>query len=189
MIALAVSATVVLGLAACAPEDRPLPSESATPSSPSSPSASPSTTPTAEPGGAAIDVSCSQLVSDEVVYEWGSGNFALDPTYVPAPGSSAASAVAADGVACGWVNLTSGVTVAISAANLSADALATVTSDLAANSAAAPGLGAGGYFATNGGVGRADVLDGSLWINAESVWFAEVADAKDLVSAAVAAVG
>jgi len=189
VLAIALCSTVVLGLAACAPDDRPIVDDPTTsPSASSAPSAS--GTPTAEPdSGSPIDISCSQLVSDQVIYDWGNGNFAADPNFSPAAGSPAAEAVAADGVACGWINLTSGETVTVSAADLGADALVTVTSDLAASSAPASSLGEGGYFVASGGIGHADVVRGSLWVSAESALFGEAADAKPLVSAAVSAIG
>lgn len=186
-LALLLPLVAVVALAGCAPTDQTAEQPAPTATRSSTPSATPSAEPTPEPTSSPIGLSCSQLVSDQVIYNWGSGNFALDDSYTPAAGSAAASAVAAGGVACRWINLTSAETVDVAVAAPGSAALETERASAAAAGSAAPEL-SGGYFRMEGSAGRVDVFTATLWVTASSVWFGSSADAAPLVESALAAV-
>ncbi len=179
LLALLACAGLVLGLAACAPDDHTL-----------SPTATAPGTfgPDDDPVNEAIGINCQALVTDQAVYDWGSGNFAIDVDYEPAADSPAAEAVAAGGLACSWLNLTSGERLDVAVAILPADELAT-TRDAIAATAAATDFGADGYFVVEAGAGRADAFTSDYWLTATSSAFGVAGDAAPIVSAALAALG
>ncbi len=178
MLALALATTVVLGLAACAPADRVL---RATPT----PVATEGTLPP-EPINETVGVSCSTLITDQAIYDWGSGNFALDSTFVPESGSSAAQIAADGGLACRWINLTSQETVDV-AVSIPADTdLAAAQQAAAAGGVAVPEFG-DAYFRSVEGIGYLDVFSDGYWLTLQSTWFYEARDATTLVEAATLA--
>jgi hypothetical protein len=109
-------------------------------------------------------------------------NFSLLGDLDAAAGSLAADALAQQGVACRWINDTSGETIDIAAADLSGPALAerrTAAGDVTND------FGVEGYFRA----GEAQAISGSYWITIVSNAFFEPADATPLVSAAVDSLG
>lgn len=175
--------TCALTLSACALE-RGVPTPAPSTGSPSN-EASPTATPPAS--GEALTIACTDLVSDQTIYDWGSGNWALDPGYTFAAGTPAADAVARSGTACGWVNLTSGETMTVSVAALSLDELGKLKSDIASAGSPVTTLGVDAFFASDGGTGTIDVFSGKRWLSASSTWFLEAGDAQPIVSAALEA--
>lgn len=153
------------------------------------PTVPPVVSPTLAPGTIAFQIGCSDLVSDEAIYEWGSGNWAADPDYDVVAGSSAAEIVEFGGTACGWVNLTSGETLSVAVGQFTADTLTTVTEQLAAESDSVSDFGVEGYFTASAGTGKADALRGPYWVSASSTWFGAPSDAVALVQAALDATG
>jgi hypothetical protein len=113
-------------------------------------------------------------------------NFTLQTPFSPASGSAAAQAVTNKGVACGWINGTNSDSVIVSAAKPAAATLASLKSSAGAGTAAS-GLGDAAYFSTSGGVGRVDAFKGGYWVTASSDYFASAADAKAIVTSALAA--
>lgn len=185
LIALAVGGLVALGVSGCTSGDdeaTPSPSTSDSSSESPTPSVSPSTSPepTAGSGGTAIGVDCLDLVSLDTMYQF-DPNFGLDDSYSPASGTPGATAVADSGIACGWVQQTSGETIEISAAQPSADQLVELM-------AAAGADVTGAAFSTSGGKGIAQQFAGPYWVTASSSYFTAAADAQPLVDSAVAAV-
>lgn len=176
---------VALGVVGCAPDDHLLPTPTTTSPVPSLPSTPEPPDPNEGVSGGKIDLLCNQLVSDDVIYEWGNGNFAIDSTFAAPAGSLAADAVAEGGLACGWVNLSSGETVSVAVADLGDDALATAKADAAARSTPTTAYGADGFFSFDGSAGHVDVFSGNYWLTAESTWFYQQGDAAPLVSAAI----
>ncbi|GAB3032545.1 hypothetical protein GCM10027052_06830 [Parafrigoribacterium mesophilum] len=116
-------------------------------------------------------------------------NFGLQSSFTPAAGSTSAIAVAKKGVACSWLNQTSRDTIELSAANLPAGDIASLKSDLGSSSTATSAFAAPGYFTVQGGVGVAQVFSGSYWVVARSTFFAEPADATQIVNPAIASLG
>jgi hypothetical protein len=180
----------VLLLAGCTAQPGSIPTQPTTTISPTSPTVKPSSTAESpDPQSTPVTISCAKLVDDQTIYDWGSGNWAVDPAFSPAAGSSAEKIVAFDGVACGWVNLTSNEKLTVAVANLSADSLAAVKSDLATSSDPVSTYGADGYFTVTGGVGQADAFAGRYWIIASSSALFESGDAEPIIRAAMDALG
>ena len=134
-----------------------------------------------------MTIACTDLVSDQVLYDWGSGNWALDPEATFAPGTPAADAVERFGTACGWVNLTSGETMTVSVAALSPDELGPLKSGIASTSSPVTTYGVDAYFASTGGTGTINVFSGKYWLSASSTWFFEASDAQPIISVALEA--
>jgi hypothetical protein len=180
-LALPLLAATVLALAGCAPSVQnpapaPLPTQTGIEGEGSLP---------ADPVNETVGINCQQLLNDQAVYDWGSGNFAYDAGYSPAAGNGAAEAVASGGLACRWVNLTSSETVdfAVSIPASVDDA----RSAAAAAGAPAPEIAPDAYFAWDGTTGHIEIISGQYWIIAESSWFETPGDATTLTTAALSA--
>ena len=128
-------------------------------------------------------------MSDQVIYDWGSGNWALDPSFAPPKGSSAATIVGYGGTACGWVNLTSQEKLYVAAAHVTANQQSVLEANLDATGAPVSNFGATGYFGVSNGTGQADAFTNAVWISASSTWFLEAGDAQPIMNAAVSAAG
>jgi len=173
VLAIVLCTTAVLGLAACAPND-PVLSPSATPSESAS-EAEATSPPPPQPVAETVDITCTTLISDQAIYDWGSGNFALDGESTPA-----------GGLACRWINLTSQETLDV-AVSIPTDANLSAAREAAATAGtAAPALG-DAYFRSANDVGFVDVFSGGYWLTMQSTWFFETNDALPLVEAATAA--
>jgi hypothetical protein len=131
---------------------------------------------------------CDQLVSRQAMYDF-NPNFGLQASFTPKSGSTSAIAVAKKGVACSWLNQTSRDTIELSAANLPAGDIAALKGDLNSSSKATSAFAAPGYFTVEGGVGVAQVFNGSYWVVARSTFFSEAGEAAQIVNPAVASLG
>lgn len=117
-------------------------------------------------------------------------NFSLITPWTPDAGTPAAEAVAAQGVACRWVNDTSGEAIDVSVAAFDAATLdAKATATYQASTMVPTYGGDEGYFGVTGGVGEAVVFSGSSWLVVRSALFLEPGDAEPLVTAALSALG
>ncbi len=179
-----VAAIALLLLAGCTPES------GATPE----PSASSSTTeastpePTDEPVGTPVDATCDELVSADTLYIY-NPNFGAIDDFTPEDGTAAASALAYQGVACRWENLTSGDQIDVSVAQLDDDSLTALKNAAFEDSEMVPTYGEEAYFSVEGGLGVAQVFLGSYWVVAESRVFLEPGDATEIVDSVLAALG
>ncbi|MFM9877277.1 MAG: iron ABC transporter ATP-binding protein [Rhodoglobus sp.] len=173
-------------LSGCNPVAEPTPTPTRSSTSTPTPTPTPTPTTTAE-AGEPITIGCDELVNAQVMYDF-NPNFALQNDYTPAAGSLGAQAVAAQGIACSWVNLTSGETIEISAAHLPTDQLEQRSNELVATSNTVPTYDVEGYFIVEGGVGTAQAFDPPYWVTATSVAFFEPGDAAPLMAAALGAV-
>lgn len=116
-------------------------------------------------------------------------NFGLINGFVPEAGSLAGQAVAANGIACRWMNQSSGVTIDVSVAHLDAKSTTVRKQFLAANSTSVSSFGPSGYF-DQGDVGSAaQAFPGVFWVTAASIAFFGADDAVPIMKAATAAVG
>ncbi|MHA6668834.1 hypothetical protein ACX3O0_08170 [Homoserinimonas sp. A447] len=190
---LTVAAVLVLGLSGCVPQGAPEPVDSSGPAEyerPTPPADTPEPAVTEVPAdgfsSTPVTIDCNELVSPQAVYDY-NPNYGHQPAFTAPANTDVATIVANQGVACNWVNQTSGVTFVVAVAQLAADDLATVEADVAAGSTAVSGIGDAAYFTTSGGVGVAQVFDGPYWVVATSAAFYEVAEPKPLVEAALAA--
>jgi len=197
--ALAVAAVLALGLSGCVPGGAPEPTTtsnwSATPTPTRTPSATPTDTPepavTDEPSdgfdSTPVTIDCNALVTPQVVYDY-NPNYGNQPDFTPAAGTDVATIAANQGVACNWVNQTSGVTFQVAVAQLAADDLATVRAGLPSGTSVS-GAGDAAYFSASGGVGVAHVFSGPYWIVASSPAFYEFVEVQPIVKGALAALG
>jgi hypothetical protein len=178
-----------LTFAGCATEEpQPTPGASGPSERPSTASPSPSgepdddgepaTPPTAPEEATPIGVSCEQLLTADDIY-------AYNPNLALVAGSSHGAAgnraVAAEGIACHYQNLTSGETIIVSAANPGPTMLAQVRSELSGSAASADGLGGEGWY----GGGTATVIAGPYLVTAASDIFTAAADAQQLTTTAI----
>jgi hypothetical protein len=176
---------VFLALTGCAAElPLPLPTFTGSPT----PSASPTESAVPENAGTPIGLSCDELVSPQAMYDY-NPNFGLNDSYVPAAGSAAARILDFNGLACSWVNQTSGEMIAVSVADLPAATLSKIKGDLTASSKPVTAFGPSGYFTVASGKGAADALNGPYWVDASSTAFGEAGDAQPIVAAALNGLG
>jgi hypothetical protein len=189
-----VGALAVLGLAGCkdtAPTKTPSSSVSSSPTDAArpAPSADADATPSAAPGhapGTPIKVDCSGLISPQAMYDFNS-NYSLLAANKPKAGSDGAVALGYPGLACSWVNQTSGNNISVNAARPAASDLAALKG-AAGSGTAVSGLGDAAYFSTKGQVGQLQVFSGPFWISTSSDFYGTADDARQLAGVAVSSV-
>ena len=175
-------------LAGCVPTPvEPRPTATPTVTATAEPTPTPTPTATAEEGVPVL-VGCDQLVTAQELYDY-NPNFALQTDFAPSAGSLAAEAIALQGIACSWVNLTSGETIVMSVAHLSDAALTARGNDLITSSNPVPTYSVEGYFLLEGGIGIAQAISPPYWITASSRFFFEPGDVAPLMAAALSALG
>ena len=182
---------LAVSLAGCAPERLPF-GEATQGSSPSPDEGSllpddPSEA-SLPPDDLALEVDCQVLVSDEVIYEWGSGNWAIDPDFTVPSGSSTEVVVDQGGTACGWINLTSGEKLSVAVGAFRPDELGELRAERASVAEPVDSFGADGYFVVVGQSGQADAFTDDNWVTANSTWFLSPGTAAPIVQAALEAV-
>jgi hypothetical protein len=180
---------LLIPLAGCAPSRSPFDNGSSPSSTGTAPdsSATPTAAPTLEPGDIAFRIACTDVVSDQAIYDWGSGNWATDPDFAVPAGSSAATIVEHGGTACGWINLSSNEKLSVAIGQFAPETLGTLRAQQAAAAEPVADFGTDGFFAATAGTGQADAFTGPYWISASSTFFLEAGDALQLVQAALAA--
>jgi hypothetical protein len=110
-------------------------------------------------------------------------NFVADNDYAPPAGTDSATAVADSGVACGWVDETSGAILSVAVAKpVSADLTSLRASAQAGSSAVLPFSNATGYFSTAGGIGELQVFSGPYWIVISSADFSATGDVQPIAA-------
>jgi len=187
--ALATGVLALIVLAGCAPSAEPAPSPSATAEATAAPAAStePTPTPTEDPA-IVVALGCDEVLTPDDVYAF-NPNFGAAPDYKPADGSAASVAVSQKGVACSWLNQTSGDVIEISIAQPNDSTLTDLKNQAVSASTPVPTYGTGvdveGYFTATGGKGEAQFFTGKYWVVASSVEFGEPGDAEPLIAAAV----
>jgi len=136
-----------------------------------------------------MQVSCDDLISAQDMYDYNS-NFSLTDDYSPAAGSDAATIVNDyQGVACRWVNDSSGEKIDIAVASLQDYTLTDLKNGLINSSTSVPTYDVEGYFTTVKKIGQADAFSDPYWISADSDYFLEPGDASPLIADVVAALG
>jgi hypothetical protein len=173
------SAPVTTSPSATAVPTVPTPTETvATPT----PTPTPTATSTAAATGSPVGVNCDQLVTAQQMYDF-NANFTLSDSYSPKAGSRAATVVGLKGIACEWVNDSSGEKIDIAVANLGQQGMLAKQDELGKGSAKEVEVGGtSGYFATAGSVGRTDAFAIKYWITADSASFETADDASDLIA-------
>jgi hypothetical protein len=195
LIALAISGVVVSGLAACAADTEAAPEATSGASAPTV-TATPTPAATEAPEeGTPVTIGCDTLITPQEMYDY-DPNFALSESYKPAAGTDSATIVADNGIACLWVQQTSGQVIEVAVANLPDEQLTHLKNDFVTNSMSVPTYGdptkIEGYFlpgATDGDAGQVDVFSGPYWISIDSDAFVEPGDAVPIVDSALAGLG
>ena len=180
-------------LSGCVPEGagtpEPTTSASATPTPTSTATSTPTSTPTPTVGtDTPLTIGCDALVTGEQLYEF-NPNFAPKPDYAPAAGSLAEEAVTRGGIACAWVNLTSGETIEIAAAQPAPERVTALANELVGSSNSVPTFGVEGYFSVVDGVGVANAFPSQFWVTASAPTFFEPGDAEPLMRSALSNLG
>ena len=189
--ALPAAAVILFALVACVPVDGGDPGTSPAPTAPTvsiSPSASPTTQPSSPATGVPVTIGCEQLVTAQAIYDY-NPNFSLQADYSPAAGSLGAQAIEQRGIACSWINQTSGETIEIAVAQLPEPELTALKNNLVMTSNSVPTYDVEGYFEVDGGVGVAQAFPGPYWLTGSSTTFFEPGDAAPLIAAAVVGLG
>lgn len=178
----------VLLLAGCvpAPPDEP----SASPTASSTPTASASATPTPEPTEEIIPfaVTCDQLLTADQLYAINPTLALLGPIEADA-NTPRAQVAAAGGTVCRWSHETSGATIDIAVAQLTASASTALKNTLVVESNSVPTYEVEGYFAMNGAIGEANAFPDPYWVSVVSSMFSEPGDALPYVSAVIGNLG
>ena len=193
--------TAVLLLSGCGPaagpESTSKPTATPRPTTSATPTPTATATPTAEPDaptapqvetGESVGLSCNDVVTPQQIYDYNS-NFSIVDGFVPESGSLAAQAVAANGLACRWMNQTSGATIDVSVAHLDARSNQIRKEFLASNSTSVSSFGPDGYFDQSDTGSAAQAFPGEFWVTAASVAFFTAQDAAGIMDNAIAAVG
>ncbi|WP_411701020.1 iron ABC transporter ATP-binding protein [Conyzicola sp.] len=197
LVTLALAAVLTTAVSACASETDATPSATNTaPTSTSSSTPRLTKTPTPEPTatqspisvGSPVTIGCNQLLSPDAIYAF-NPNFGLSEGYTPEPGSEAATIVEAKGLACGWVNQTSGEVLVVAVANLPTDKLTDLKNNFVTTSNSVPTYGVEGYFEFDGTRGSAEAFTGPYWVSAVSPAFYEPGDAQPIIASALAGLG
>ena len=176
---------VALGLlAGCDPTPSPSggASDTPTPDSRFTPTPSNPPVPTATPSATPVSVACSTLISPQKMYDF-NPNFGIIDSWTPAAGSPAAVAKSEKGVACRWLNQTSGALIDLSVASLDAASIESLKNQTVGSSTMVPTYTDAdeGYFTVSNDVGTAVVFDRTYWIVMTSTYFAEPGDPSELI--------
>ena len=187
VLCLPVVIAVSVVLAGCVPAEpgasSPTPSSSSEPAGPSATATVPPAPTVAPETGEPVTIGCADLISLQAMYDY-NPNFGLIDSYTPDPGTYAAQAIAANGLACRWINQTSGDTIDVSVAHLTDEGLAAREGALSD-----PVSDYDGYFSSQDGFGTAQAFSGPYWITAASRAFFEPVDAAPIIAAAIAGLG
>jgi hypothetical protein len=97
--------------------------------------------------------------------------------------------VSRGGVACAWVNLSSGETIEIAAAQPAPERLTALANELVTSSNSVPTFGVEGYFSLTDGVGVANAFPAPFWVTASASMFQEPGDAEPLMSVVISNLG
>ena len=112
-------------------------------------------------------------------------NFGTVDPYTPAAKTPGAKAIAHSGLACGWLQQSSKITIDLAVAHPTVSGLATLKTAASTGSAGAPGQ----YFSVKNGTGELQQFVGPYWVSLSSIAFASAADAQPLMGTVTAALG
>jgi len=184
------TATTALGLVAalaltgCSPSAKPAASPSGTAAAggtTSTPVATPVPTPSDPP--TPVGLTCDQVLTADQLYAF-NPNYGADPGYAPKDGSLEKKIADWKGVACAWLNQTSGDVIEVAVAKPPASELEGLKNAAITNAKPVPTYGVPptveGYFEP-GTAGQVQVFRGGYWIVAESPAFFEPGDAAPLM--------
>jgi hypothetical protein len=173
---LPIGAVLLLALAGCVPQSvdpsgTPTPSTSSAPTGTPTATATPSGTP--DPAAEPITFGCDEFVTPQEMYDY---NSIFAEVGTAPSGALAAQALASGGIACVWMNTSSGATIEFSVATPSPQTLESLR-----GSAGTPASSFDGFFDGH----SAQVFDGDYWVTVTSDELLSDQDAAPLVDIAV----
>ncbi|MFP3464711.1 iron ABC transporter ATP-binding protein [Leifsonia sp. SIMBA_070] len=180
----AVGLAAALTLSGCAPSAKPAASPTAGSAQGGGSSApDPTATPTPTDPPTPVGLTCDQVLTADQVYAF-NPNYGADPGYAPKDGSLEKKIADWKGVACAWLNQTSGDVIQVAVAKPPTGQLEGLKNAAITDSKPVPTYGVPptieGYFKP-GTSGEVQVFRGSYWIVAESTAFFEPGDAAPLM--------
>jgi len=192
LVAVAVAAGIAASaaLSGCTPAAKPAASPSATSTTGGGPSASPTAVATPTDPTTPVGLTCEQVLTPEKLYAY-NPNYGVDPGYEPKAGTLQKKIADWDGVACAWLNQTSGDVIEIAVARPPAGRMEGLKNAAITASNPVPTYGVPpeveGYFKP-GTAGQVQIFRGSYWIVASSPAFQEPGDAAPLMESVLATV-
>jgi hypothetical protein len=129
--------------------------------------------------GIPIDLDCNQVLSPEAIYNY-NPNVGVDPGYTPS--LLAMQALDYGGVACGWINQTSAITLSVAVAKLDENGVDLVREAAAAKSGAVPLAGSDGSFRATDVGGVVEAFVGDYWVIVESRAFTIAEDVGEVLN-------
>ena len=178
--------TAAAALAGCAQSATPAASPTRTAASATA-SPTPSTVPlpvvTPTAPTTPVGLTCDQILTADQVYAF-NPNYGPDPGYAPKDGTLEKKIAGWQGVACGWLNQTSGDVVQVAVAKPPVDVMESLKNAAITDAKPVPTYGTPpsveGYFKP-GSAGQVHIFRGPYWIVAESNAFFEPGDAAPLM--------
>lgn len=156
-------------------------SPAATDAPEASPTAAPS--PTQTPSGTPVGLGCDDVLSPDDIYAF-NPNFGTAPDFEPT--GLVASAPSYGGVACGWLNQSSGTILEVSVAKPDEQSTEDLKNKAVMAGKAVPTYGTPpeveAYFSKSGETGTVQVFTGGYWVVASSEAFYEPGDAQKLIT-------
>lgn len=144
-------------------------------------SSTPTASPSATAAGTPVTMGCDQVLTLQNVYDY-NPNFGQNPSFSTPDQITPLTKIG--GVACGWINQTSGSTFAVGIAKPDAPTTAELTSQAASTLSSTPAYGSSpvqGYFGLQNGVGVAEVFSNGYQIVITSSDFGQAEDAAQLM--------
>lgn len=138
--------------------------------------------------GTAIEIGCEELLSASALDFYG-GTFTPVADFTPGVDWRAQLLVDQRGVACLWVDQSTGKSLVLAVANMPHENLETIKNDRFLESNSVPTYGVEGYFMMVDTVGEAEAFDDPYWIYTRSDVYFEPGDALPAVSSAMDALG
>jgi len=123
--------------------------------------------PSNTPAGMPVIRGCDELVPAQTAFEFNE-SFSADESYQPAVGTLAADAAELGGVACAWVDESSGEVMSVAVANPSGEELASREGDAGRAASAFAG-----YFTADNNVAQAQAFTGPYWVIVDTSFAAD----------------
>jgi hypothetical protein len=181
--ALLTGLTAALALSGCAQSAHPAASATHSAGADASSAPTPSATPTPTDPPTPVGLTCDQVVTADQLYAF-NPNYGADPGYAPKDGTLEQRIADWKGVACAWLNQTSGDVIQVAVARPPASRLEGLKNAAITTAKPVPTYGVPpqveGYFKP-GSSGQVQIFRGGYWIVAESPAFFEPGDAAPLM--------
>lgn len=129
--------------------------------------------------GVPIGLGCAQILSPDALYAF-NPSVGTNPDFEPT--ALARQALEYEGVACGWINQTSGVTLAVAVARFDPESLAIVRERAADRDGSQRVDGSDAFIRVEDGIGVIEAFIDGDWVIIESEGFTTPGDFTELLS-------